>query len=82
VNLEYLGRSVFSAEQDGARYAYFAEARRLAIDVHGTITVYDTLDHRITGFSQQQSVGGTLSFSSQHGLVDVAALPVVSSNVG
>jgi len=77
-----LGSPDSAGTQDGARYAYFAEARRLAIDVHGTITVYDTLDHRITGFSQQQSVGGTLSFSSQHGLVDVAALPVVSSNVG
>jgi len=42
--------------------------------------VYDTLDHQIGGFSQQQSVGGTLSFSSQYGLIDVASLPVVSSN--
>ena len=73
-----LGMPDSAGTQDGARYAYFAEARRLAIDVHGTITVYDTLDHRITGFAQQQSVGGTLSFSSQHGLIDVAALPVVS----
>jgi hypothetical protein len=41
------------------------------------VTVYDTLDHRISGFSQQQSIGGSLTFSSQHGLVDVAGLPVV-----
>lgn len=66
--------------QNGVRYAYFAQARRLAIDVGGTVTVYDTLDHQIGGFSQQQSVGGTLSFSSQYGLIDVASLPVVSSN--
>ena len=66
--------------QNGVRYAYFAEARRLAIDVGGTVTVYDTLGHRIGGFSQQQSVGGTLSFTSQHGLIDVASLPVVSSS--
>jgi hypothetical protein len=64
--------------QNGVRYAYFAQAHRLAIDVGGTVTVYDTLDHQIGGFSQQQSVGGTLSFSSQHGLIDVASLPVVS----
>ncbi|RDE48928.1 MAG: SHOCT domain-containing protein [Candidatus Accumulibacter meliphilus] len=64
--------------QNGVRYAYFAQARRLAIDVGGTVTVYDTLDHQIGGFSQQQSVGGTLSFSSQYGLIDVASLPVVS----
>jgi hypothetical protein len=65
--------------QNGVRYAYFAQARRLAIDVNGLVTVYDTLDHQIGGFSQQQSVGGSLSFSSQYGLIDVASLPVVSS---
>lgn len=66
--------------QNGVRYAYFGQARRLVIDVGGTVTVYDTLDHQIGGFSQQQSVGGTLGFSSQHGLIDVTSLPVVSSN--
>jgi hypothetical protein len=66
--------------QNGVRYAYFAQARRLVIDVGGTVTVYDTLDHQIGGFSQQQSVGGTLSFNSQYGLIDVTRLPVVSSN--
>jgi hypothetical protein len=66
--------------QNGVRYAYFGQARRLVIDVGGTVTVYDTLDHQIGGFSQQQSVGGTLSFNSQYGLIDVASLPVVSSN--
>jgi putative oligomerization/nucleic acid binding protein len=64
--------------QNGVRYAYFAQARRLAIEVNGRVTVYDTLDHQIGGFSQQQSVGGSLTFSSQYGLVDVASLPVVS----
>jgi hypothetical protein len=66
--------------QNGVRYAYFAQARRLVIDVGGTVTVYDTLDHQIGGFSQQQSVGGTLGFNSQYGLIDVASLPVISSN--
>lgn len=64
--------------QNGVRYAYFAQARRLAIEVNGRVTVYDTLDHQIGGFSQQQSVGGSLSFNSQYGLIDVANLPVVS----
>src|SRR5258706_4838481 len=64
--------------QNGVRYAYFAQARRLAIEVNGRVTVYDTLDHQIGGFSQQQSYGGTLSFNSQYGLIDVASLPVVS----
>jgi len=66
--------------QNGVRYAYFAPARRLAIDVGGTVTVYDTLDHQIGGFSQQQAAGSTLSFSSQHGLIHVATLPVVASS--
>ncbi|MFZ4536415.1 SHOCT domain-containing protein [Propionivibrio sp.] len=64
--------------QNGVRYAYFGQARRLAIEVNGHVTVYDTLDHQIGGFSQQQSVGGSLSFSSQYGLIDVASLPIVS----
>lgn len=64
--------------QNNVRYAYFAQARRLAIEVYGRITVYDTLDHQIGGFSQQQSSGGSLSFSSQYGLIDVASLPVIS----
>jgi len=66
--------------QNGVRYAYFAQARRLVIDVAGTVTVYDVLDHQIGGFSQQQSIGATLSFNSQYGLIDVASLPVISSN--
>ena len=64
--------------QNGVRYAYFAQARRLAIELNHQVTVYDTLDHRIGGFSQQQSYGGTLSFNSQYGLIDVASLPVIS----
>lgn len=64
--------------QNGVRYAYFAQARRLVIDLGGRVTIYDTLDHQIGGFSQQQSHGGSLTFSSQYGLVDVASLPVLS----
>lgn len=73
-----LSRPDSTGAQNGVRYAYFARARRLAIDLNGRVTVYDTQDHRIGGFSQQQSHGGSLSFNSQHGLVDVAGLPVVS----
>ncbi|MDB5869500.1 MAG: hypothetical protein JWP96_1832 [Polaromonas sp.] len=66
--------------QNGVRYAYFAQARRLAIELNGKVTIYDTLDHQIGGFSQQQSYGGSISFNSQHGLIDVNSLPVVSVN--
>lgn len=73
-----LGWPNSTGAQNNVRYAYFAQSRRLAIEVNGTVTVYDTLEHQIGGFSQQQSYGGSLSFSSQFGLVDVASLPVVS----
>lgn len=64
--------------QNDVQYAYFAQACRLAIRVNGRVTIHDTLDHQIGGFSQQQSYGGSLSFNSQHGLIDVARLPIVS----
>jgi Short C-terminal domain len=77
-----LGRPNSAGAQNGVRYAYFAAARRLAIELNGRVTVYDTLDHQITGFSQQQSRGGSLTFSSQHGLVDVTSLPVLQTSGG
>ncbi len=64
--------------QNNVRYAYFATIRRLAIEVNGQVTLYDTLDHQIGGFSQQQSVGGSITFTSQYGLVDVNTLPIIS----
>ncbi len=64
--------------QNNVRYAYFATIRRLAIEANGHVTLYDTLDHQIGGFSQQQSVGGSITFTSQYGLVDVNSLPIIS----
>ncbi|KAF3997644.1 SHOCT domain-containing protein [Glaciimonas immobilis] len=64
--------------QNNVRYAYFAQARRLVIELNDRVTVYDTLDHQIGGFSQQQSYGGSICFNSQYGLIDVASLPVIS----
>ena len=66
--------------QNGARYAYFAQARRLAVEAGGNVTVYDTLDHQIGGFSQQQSGDGSMSCSSQYGSVSLSSLPVVLFN--
>lgn len=64
--------------QNGVRYAYFSQAHRLAIEVNGQVTIYDTQDHQIGGVSQQQGQGGSLSFSSQYGLIDISRLPVLS----
>lgn len=75
-----LGYPTSAGSQNQMRYAYFAQARRLALDLGGQVTLYDTLDHQIGGFSQQQGAGGSLTFSSQHGVVDLASLPVVTAN--
>ena len=64
--------------QNQVRYAYFNQKRRLAVELNGHVTVYDTLDHEISGVSQQQGRGGSLTLTSQHGTVSVSTLPVVS----
>jgi Short C-terminal domain len=68
--------------QNEVRYAYFPDTQRLAIDINGELTVYDTQGHQISGFSQQQPGSGSLSFSSQLGNVDMGHLPVVSGADG
>lgn len=74
-----LGSPAWTGAQNNLRYAFFPASRRLAIDIGGRVTVYDTGDHAIGGFSQQQGGDQTLSFNSQYGLVRVADLPLVSS---
>ncbi|WP_331373467.1 SHOCT domain-containing protein [Sinorhizobium chiapasense] len=74
---EELGHPASTGAQNDLRYAFFPTTRRLAIDIGGRVTVYDTKDHRIGGFSQQQSGDQSLSFTSQHGLVKVSELDVV-----
>lgn len=67
-----------SGGQNNIRYAVFREARRLAVEIDGSVTVYDTLDHHISGISQQQGRAGSLTFASQKGTVSLSELPVVS----
>jgi hypothetical protein len=52
--------------------------RRLALDINGQISVYDTQDHQIGGVSQQQGYGASVLFTSQYGTVDVLNLPLIS----
>ena len=72
-----LGRPSSSGGQNDASYAYFPGPRRLAIRRHGSVTLYDTLDHAITGVQQQQGGRGSLEFSSQQGTFTVDTLPMV-----
>ena len=67
-----------SGGQNQVRYAYFNLARRLAVELSGHVTVYDSLDHEISGVSQQQGSQGSLIFTSQYGTVSVSSLPIVS----
>lgn len=73
-----LGQPSSSGSQNNMRYAVFPSSRRLAVDVNGQVTVYDTLDHQISGVSQQQGGNDSMTFSSQYGTVSVMNLPVVS----
>ncbi|MGY3438899.1 MULTISPECIES: SHOCT domain-containing protein [unclassified Marinovum] len=74
-----LGQPASVGSQNDLRYAYFPMKRRLAIDVAGRISVYDTGDHQITGFGQAQSGSQSITLTSQNGLVRVADLPLVTS---
>lgn len=71
-----LGAPFSSGAQNSTRYAVFPS--RLAVEVNGQVTVYDTLDHQIGGVSQQQGGDNSLSFSSQYGTISVNSLPVFS----
>jgi hypothetical protein len=73
-----LGSPASVGAQNELRYAFFPETRRVATARGGQ--VHDTGDHRIGGFSQQQSSDQSLTFTSQHGLVRVADLPVVGGS--
>lgn len=75
-----LGSPSSTGAQNSMRYAWFANAQRLVIDRGGDVTVYDTLDHQIGGFSQQQGNSDGISMTSQHGTIDLDALPVVSQS--
>jgi len=75
-----LGAPSATGSQNSVRYAYFGGARRLAVQTGSDTWVYDTLDHQIGGFSQQQGSGGSILFTSQYGTVNLSTLPVVSRN--
>ena len=77
-----LGAPASSGSQNDLHYAVFPATRRLAIRQGGHTTVYDTGDHQIGGFSQQQSGDQSLTFTSQFGLVRLADLAIVAAGDG
>lgn len=66
-----LGAPASTGSQNGMRYAYFPETRRLAVESGSGVAVYDTGEHHITGVSQSN---GSLGFTGQAGAVDLARL--------
>jgi hypothetical protein len=76
-----LGVPSSSGSQNNVRYAYFPSSRRLAVEVNGRVSVYDTLDHQIGGVSQQQGSGSSVTFTSQYGVVSVLSLPILSGDL-
>jgi hypothetical protein len=74
-----LGGPSSRGSQNGVRYAFFPNARRLLLQRDDVIEQYDTGDHQIQGVAQaSDQAGGLASFTSQHGTVDLASLKRVS----
>ena len=73
-----LGSPSSSGAQNDIRYAFFPQARRLAVQRDGQVSLFDTQDHSIGGVSQQQGGGSSLTFTSQYGTVSTLSLPLIS----
>lgn len=71
-----LGIPFSSGAQNNIRYAVFPQ--RLAVELNGEVSVYDTLNHNISGVSQQQGGNTSLTFNSQWGTISINNLPLIS----
>jgi hypothetical protein len=74
-----LGTPNATGEQNNVRYAYFGDSGRLAVEANGQLNVYDTGEHRISGFSQQQTPAGAVVFSTPAGTVSLSSLSTASA---
>jgi hypothetical protein len=74
---ENLGSPASAGAQNNLRYAFFPGPHRLAVEQGGRVRVYDTGEHMLSGFSQQQGGDQSLTFTSQFGLVRLADLQPV-----
>ena len=73
-----LGAPASTGAQNDMRYAWFPGPRRVAIEHGGEVRVYDSGEHDISGFSQQQGGDRSLTFTSQFGVVRLSELALVS----
>ncbi|HEY3721358.1 MAG TPA: SHOCT domain-containing protein [Roseiarcus sp.] len=74
-----LGEPASVGAQNEMRYAFFPASRRIAIQQGGRVSVYDSGEHRLSGFSQQQGGDQSLTFTSQFGVVRLADLAEVAA---
>jgi hypothetical protein len=68
-----MGHPSASGSQNGMRYAFFSQKRRLMIERDTTRTVYDSGDHVITGVAQSSDAQSPV-FTSQKGPVELSEL--------
>ena len=64
------------------RYAYFPKNRRLAVELRGVLTIYDTAEYQFRGMLQghpAESVGN--SILTQRGRVQLTDLVTVSAPI-
>lgn len=71
---EDLGQPSTSGSQNGMRYAFFSEKRRLLIKRDGKLETYNTGGHHISGVSQQSTQDDSLAFSDQDGAIKLEDL--------
>ncbi|MFM7754907.1 MAG: SHOCT domain-containing protein, partial [Cyanobium sp.] len=71
-----LGSPSSTGAQNELRYAFFPAARRLAVEVNGTLSLHDTGDMQISGCSQDGGAEG-VRFTTGSGSVALSTLPEV-----
>jgi hypothetical protein len=74
-----LGIASTSGTSPEMRYAYFPQIRRLAVEWHGVLTIYDTAAYQFRGMLQAHSAEAVgTSILTQRGRVRLADLATVS----
>ena len=71
-----LGMPSSSGSGEGLRYAYFPLRSRLAIELGGALTIYDTGEYQFRGAIQSNPRDSRLSFASQRGRISLDRLEV------
>jgi hypothetical protein len=74
-----LGIASTSGTSPEMRYAYFPQNRRLAVEWHGVLTIYDTAEYQFRGMLQAHSAETVgISIWTQRGRVRLADLATVA----